>query len=389
MKRLWWVLMVSVGLLAAGCGTTHAAKPGQQSGYSTALARVQSTTAANVDPGTSMNNRPAPNFTLTDQFGKTVSLSQYRGKVVVLAFEDSECTTICPLTSEEMVMAKNMLGPKAASEVQLLAVDANPTATSVQDVRAYSQAHGTMNSVLFTTGSKQQLSKVWKAYDIYVAIQKGAIDHTPGVYIINSRGQEKKLYLTQMAYAGMGQQAEVLAQEIARNLPHPTKTSKAVLHKALVQEATVHQIVHASLPSATGSGRVQLSDGKPHLLVFVASWLSELSNVPQQMRALDTYQSYARQHGLPSVIAVDEATTEPSPKAFQQVLAQTGHLNYPVAIDTTGAVADKIGVQDITWYALINGQGKVIWAYDGSNNWFPIASLESRVKTILAKKGQG
>ncbi len=375
-----------MGMVLAGCGSQQTATPSGQSGYSTSLAKVQSATAANVDPGTSLHGRKAPNFTLTDQFGRRFSLSQYRGKVVVLAFQDSQCTTICPLTSEEMVMAKKMLGTKAASEVQLLAVDANPTATSVKDVKAYSKDHGTMHSVLFGTASRAQLAKIWRAYDVYVAVVKGAIDHTPGVYIINAQGQEQKLFLTQMAYAGMGQQAEVFAQEIARNLPHPTKKSKAVLHQALVQESQVHQIAKVSLPSATGTRRIPLADGKPHLVVFLASWLNQLSNVPHEMQALQTYQHYAKTHGLPTVIAVDEAPTEPSPKAFDQVLKAAGPLNYPVALDKTGAVADQMGVQDLSWYALVNGQGKVIWAYDGSSHWLPIGSLESQVAKVWNQK---
>ena len=62
-----------------------------------------------LDSGTQLRGR-APDFTLSDQFGKQVSLSSFRGKVVVLAFNDSECTTICPLTTSAMVQAKAMLG---------------------------------------------------------------------------------------------------------------------------------------------------------------------------------------------------------------------------------------------------------------------------------------
>ena len=42
-----------------------------------------------LDPGTSLSET-APGFTLTDQFGQPASLSAYRGKVVILAFNDSE-----------------------------------------------------------------------------------------------------------------------------------------------------------------------------------------------------------------------------------------------------------------------------------------------------------
>src|SRR5690348_564502 len=41
----------------------------------------------------------APDFTLTDQFDHPVTLSALRGHEVVLAFIDSECKTLCPLTS--------------------------------------------------------------------------------------------------------------------------------------------------------------------------------------------------------------------------------------------------------------------------------------------------
>ena len=64
-----------------------------------------------LDPGTSISG-PAPAFTLTDQFGRRASLSAYRGRVVILAFNDSECTTVCPLTTTAMVDAKEMLGAR-------------------------------------------------------------------------------------------------------------------------------------------------------------------------------------------------------------------------------------------------------------------------------------
>ena len=109
----------------------------------------------NLDPGTSLST-VAPGFTLTDQFGQPVSLSSYRGKVVILAFNDSECTTVCPLTTVAMVDAKAMLGA-AASQVQLVGIEANPKATSIDDVLSYSQVHGMLYQWRYLTGSLSQL----------------------------------------------------------------------------------------------------------------------------------------------------------------------------------------------------------------------------------------
>ncbi|HLI41317.1 MAG TPA: SCO family protein, partial [Streptosporangiaceae bacterium] len=122
----------------AGCGAGAAAGPSSPSMSSAAEANP------GLDPGTALGGTPAPDFRLVNQFGQPMSLGQFRGRVVLLSFEDSECTTVCPLTAQSMVEAKLLLGA-AGSRVQLLGVDANPDATSVSDVLAYSRAHGLVN----------------------------------------------------------------------------------------------------------------------------------------------------------------------------------------------------------------------------------------------------
>ena len=82
--------------------------------------------------------------------------------------------------------AKQMLGA-AGNQVQLLGVDANPTATSVADVLAYSRAHGMVNQWDFLTGSPAQLKAVWNAYNIAVQIEQGQIDHTPALFVIDQQ----------------------------------------------------------------------------------------------------------------------------------------------------------------------------------------------------------
>ena len=130
----------------------------------------------------------APDFTLSDQFGQTVSLHSFRGKVVILAFNDSECTTVCPLTTTAMLDAKAMLG-KAGSQVELLGVDANPAAISLEDVWSYSELHGMLHAWRFLTGSLPELKQVWKHYGIEAAIEAGEITHTPALFVIDPAGR--------------------------------------------------------------------------------------------------------------------------------------------------------------------------------------------------------
>src|ERR1700731_4732489 len=134
----------------AGCASSPASSASSASSPAATSANADSVLSAaaesnpNIDLGSSAGDMPAPDFRLVNQFGQAMSLSQFRGKVILLGFEDSECTTVCPLTTQSMVLARDLLG-KAGTAVQLLGVDANPDATAVSDVLAYSRAHGLVN----------------------------------------------------------------------------------------------------------------------------------------------------------------------------------------------------------------------------------------------------
>jgi cytochrome oxidase Cu insertion factor (SCO1/SenC/PrrC family) len=325
-----------------------------------------------LDPGTSLHGANAPDIRLTNQFGQQVSLSAFRGKVVILAFTDSECTTVCPLTTVSMLEAKQMLG-RAGQNVQLLGVDANPDATAVSDVMAYSRSHAMVNQWDFLTGSLAQLHAAWKAYSIYVQIQSGQVDHTPALFVINQRGQEEKVYLTTMAYANVGQEAQILANEVSSLLPgHPRPASE----RSLAYISGISPKTRITLPAAE-SGSVSLGPGKPHLVVFFATWLTETSDLRAELLALNGYTQDARRRGLPALTAVDETVIEPGVPAVRSYLAGLGQpLQYPVGLDETGRLADGYGVQDQPWLVLESSAGKIVWSHDG---WLTQSALEAAV----------
>jgi cytochrome oxidase Cu insertion factor (SCO1/SenC/PrrC family)/thiol-disulfide isomerase/thioredoxin len=335
-----------------------------------------------LDLGTTLSGT-APGFTLTDQFGRRVSLSSFRGHVVVLAFNDSQCTTVCPLTTTEMVDAKRLLG-SAGSKVQLLGVDANPTATAVRDVRAYSRVHAMMNEWHFLTGSLPELRHVWHAYHIAVQIERDAIDHTPALYIIDARGNLAKVYLIEMAYAGVRQQAQILAQALSSLIPgHPA------VHSSLsyARVASLSPSAQVTLPRA-GGGTLRLGPAASgHLVLFFDTWDAEVTDLARQMEALNAYAAAAPSAKLPPLTAVNEASVEPSPAALVDFLAGVAHpLSYPVAIDGDGTVADGYSVEDEPWLVLVSPSGQVLWHYDVSTSgWLPTSELMRQVRSALAK----
>jgi cytochrome oxidase Cu insertion factor (SCO1/SenC/PrrC family) len=364
--------------------TAGAAQAGTAEAMAGSSAALQSN--PNLDPGTSLSE-VAPNFTLTDQFGQPVSLRSYRGKVVILAFNDSECTTVCPLTTAALVDAKAMLG-SAASQVQLLGIEANPKATAIDDVLSYSQLHGMLYQWRFLTGSLPQLESIWKDYSVGVTVSQNEVDHEPAIFVINQQGRLEKLYLTQLAYSAVPQLGQLLADEVSSLLPsHPTVHS----HLSYAQVATVGPAYPTTLPGADG-GYVSLGPGQPgepnqaRLYLFFATWDQEITSLGGQLDALNAYQSAAAAAHLPGLTAIDEGSVEPSASALPNFLGRlTRPLSYPVAIDDSGQVADGYGVQGEPWLMLAAPSGEVIWSWEVSTSgWLSTASLDRHIRAALA-----
>lgn len=335
-----------------------------------------------LDPGTKLSGA-APGFTLTDQFGKRVSLRSLRGRIVVVAFNDPECTTICPLTTTALLHAKELLGP-AASRVALIGIGANPEKTQVKWVRAYSQAHDMMHKWRFLTGSLPELRRVWRAYGIEAAVVKGAIDHTPATYVIDSRGRFSRLYLTQMAYSGVDQLGYELAQSIGALLPgHPRPRGGQPLGRV----SLLGPEQRATLPR-TGGGTVPLGPGSgPHLVLFFDTWETEVTDLSAQLLALNRYQAAAKRKGFPPLVAIDEAGVEASPQALPRFLHGLPHpLSYPVAVDASGRIADGYRVQDSPWLELVSGSGRFLFYEDlAAKGWPTLPRLLAKVHAALGR----
>ena len=383
MSRRLQLTILGLALLAGvGIGAAVAATRPARETPSGSLSASPATTNPQLDPGARLS-AVAPTFTLTDQFDKRVSLRSLRGKVVVLTFNDPKCTTICPLTTTALLRAKKLLGP-AASRVDLIGVGANPDATEVKWVRAYSRAHGMLHKWHFLTGSLPQLRRVWRAYHIEAAVVSGSVDHTPATYVIGANGRESRLYETAMAYSSVDQLGYELAQSIAALLPgRPHVRAK---------EPSAQPVLYGprdpvTLPRA-GGGLVRLGPGSgAHIVLFFDSWETEVTDLSKQLEALNRYQAAAQRNGLPPLVAIDEAGVEASPQALPRFLRSLHHpLSYPVAVDHNGSVADGYRVQDSPWLELISAKGRFLFYEDlAVKDWPNLRQLLATVTAALAR----
>lgn len=133
-----------------------------------------------------------PSFTLTDQNGKVISLSDFKNKKLVIQPLDPKCTDICPLISQEIIDADQQLG-NDAKNVVYIGLNVNQYYNKPSDVKAFSDQEGLsrLKNWYFLTGPTDTLKKIWKDYGITVVPSKSSdVIHTSMLLFVNSSGKE-------------------------------------------------------------------------------------------------------------------------------------------------------------------------------------------------------
>ena len=136
-------------------------------------------------------------FTLTSQFGAQTSLSQFRGKVVLLTFGYTSCPDVCPATLAELTRVHRTLG-EDSPRVQTLFITVDPERDSAARLKDYlSSFHPGMIGL---TGPVSEISAVALKYGSHFAkphSHSGAkylMDHTAFTYLLDQEGVVRHLY---------------------------------------------------------------------------------------------------------------------------------------------------------------------------------------------------
>jgi cytochrome oxidase Cu insertion factor (SCO1/SenC/PrrC family) len=153
-----------------------------------------------------LGSQPASNFTLTDQRGRSVSLSSLRGRVVVLEFMDPVCKDICPVVSAEFLHADRLLGSQAA-HAAFVAVNVNQYRETVADVRSFTskQGLGSTSNWYFLTGTTSALRSVWSHWAVAVVPNpNGDVVHTSVMYFLDPSGHTRLVVFPTKSKAAIG-----------------------------------------------------------------------------------------------------------------------------------------------------------------------------------------
>ena len=143
--------------------------------------------------GDDLGGTTAPNFTLTDQNGQRVSLSQFKGRPVVLTFLYTHCPDQCPLTAERLHASLVTLGSDA-SKVGVVAVSTDPKGDTPQAAQTFTRQHNMQDYWHYLVGTQETLSPVWSSYNVYAQGQQQSVDHSLAIYILDKQGRERSFF---------------------------------------------------------------------------------------------------------------------------------------------------------------------------------------------------
>ena len=141
--------------------------------------------------------RMAPDFTVRGSDGKQLTLSQYRGKLVLLEFGYTSCVDVCPVSLGMLAEARRQLGAQA-SQLQVIYVTVDPERDTPERMRNYLRAFDP--TFIGATGTPQQMARVRQDYGISATrkmIEGSKTDYTIGhssyLYFVDRKGSLRAL----------------------------------------------------------------------------------------------------------------------------------------------------------------------------------------------------
>jgi protein SCO1/2 len=137
-----------------------------------------------------------PNVTLTDQYGKPVSLASLKGKPVLVDFVYTSCATACLVMTSQMVRIADRLGPEIGSKVTLVSITTDPEHDRPAQLLYYARHENADRSGwLFLTGTPKQIDA--ELANFHVTRQRytdGSIGHVTDFFLLGPNGHERLIF---------------------------------------------------------------------------------------------------------------------------------------------------------------------------------------------------
>ncbi|MGC8626434.1 MAG: redoxin domain-containing protein [Acidimicrobiales bacterium] len=316
-----------------------------------------------LDPG---DQYVAPGFSLTDQYSRRVSLGQWRGRPVVLSFNDDQCRDLCTLLAQDIVAADQDLGA-AAKRVVFLSVNVNPFYPQVRYVRQWSDQHGLgeVRNWVFTTGPVGALKAVWRRYGIYVGLdyKDRTVVHGTQLFFVSPSGRVAAIGDFGDNAASTSLYAHAMAQMAVDLLPAAQRSAVGgpVVPMPTQQNATVGAPAPSfRLPLLTDPRRQVTSSALKGRYVVLNFWASTCTMCAQEMPQIE--QAYRELGKTVAFVGVDVSGQRLSAAAF----AKQEGATYPLVSDAQGSLAGSYRAPGLPFTVIVGPAGTVLVRHPGA-----------------------
>ena len=186
--------LLLVALLAAVAAPACGGGSGQSHEHGTTGSLTVSGGSGRFAGGELNPPQPTPDFTLTDQSGHKVGMADQRGKLVLVTFLYTNCPDVCPLITQNLNQALQMLGSRR-DDVRVLAISVDPEGDTPESVDKYAKAHHLLPEFHYLIGTRDELTEVWKDYDVAaVASDPELVDHSAYTMLVDRSGEGRVIY---------------------------------------------------------------------------------------------------------------------------------------------------------------------------------------------------
>ena len=140
---------------------------------------------------------PELKFQLTNDKGKAVSASDYRGKVALLYFGYTHCPDVCPLTMAQLHVVMQRLG-KLSDGARILFVTVDPKRDTPDVLDTY--VHAFDKHAVGLTGKPSTIEALVKRYRASFTREPSSKDgsyevsHSSAIYVFDRKGNPRVLY---------------------------------------------------------------------------------------------------------------------------------------------------------------------------------------------------
>ena len=139
-------------------------------------------------------NEVAPDFTLTDQTGRTFASAAERGKVLLVNFIYTSCRDACPLLTAKLALIQRRLAE--VEGVRLVSITVDPLRDSPAVLARYAEGFGARpERWVFLTGTAAEVEAVLRAFGVTVRPgPEESLDHTMVTVLVDRQGRRRFSY---------------------------------------------------------------------------------------------------------------------------------------------------------------------------------------------------